>query len=315
MIKYPIYTGRKGSKCYFTYDATFFNDNMQKCCELIAFHTLYLFGKQETIDDVLLVSKNQIRTISLEQCMRYLFKDQLKHRIFHLAEDDDKKLLNFYNKKYFMTNDLLRHQQIDVCEANRIHDEYPCMKDTFKVKTMIGTHVLANDDDDDDNYLVLDQISDWEYDCEPHADKDECELCDNFNRKTDCIDDEKFIFKANPIEYLNKCNYTEEDFKKFQQKYKYDKELIMNNLIFNFRDHQFDITIKNNKATVIFNESAVGGYRHASLYSGAVFEVQHAIPGTLKHYKTSYVNTINITFMENDDDMIIISEYKAIDVL
>lgn len=43
MIKYPNYVGRKGSKCYFTYDFDFFNKHKVKCLELISFHTLF-FG-------------------------------------------------------------------------------------------------------------------------------------------------------------------------------------------------------------------------------------------------------------------------------
>ena len=53
------------------------------------------------------------------------------------------------------------------------------------------------------------------------------------------------------------------------------------NLIFNFRDYQFDIELKKNKAMITFDKRAVGGFQHASLWSGAVFEVKHAIPVVL----------------------------------
>lgn len=93
------------------------------------------------------------------------------------------------------------------------------------------------------------------------------------------------------------------------------EKITMNNLIFNFLDYYFDISFKNDKYTVTFNSNAIGGNKHASFVTSASFEVTHAIPGTLKHYKTSYINEINISFTELNDNIIIVSNYKAIDVL
>ena len=79
----------------------------------------------------------------------------------------------------------------------------------------------------------------------------------------------------------------------------------------NFNKYQFNTKIKKNNATVTFDKRAVGGYQHASIWSGAIFEIERAVPGTLEYVKTTYVNKIKITFT----DGLIVSEYKAIDTL
>jgi hypothetical protein len=153
-----------------------------------------------------------------------------------------------------------------------------------------------NEPMDDDECLVGGRITQWKIENGYDASCEFCKILDKngFNKENFTFRDEK---------YLPDNVVTDKD------------EIIMNNLIFNFRDYEFDIDLKKNKCTVTFNPKAIGGYKHASFSTGAVFEVQHAVPGTLEHYKTTYVNQIDITFTDFNDEIMIASNYKAIDVL
>ncbi|BCS83737.1 hypothetical protein QLL95_gp0386 [Cotonvirus japonicus] len=88
-------------------------------------------------------------------------------------------------------------------------------------------------------------------------------------------------------------------------------EIKINNLIFDFKKYQFNIKNKNNITIITFDKKAIGGFQHADIITGALYEVEHAVPGSLEHILTTYVNKIKITF----EDKQIISEYKAINVL
>jgi hypothetical protein len=132
-MKYPIFTGRKGSKCYFTYDKNFFNANEEKCLKLISFYTLYLFGHQENKDNVLIATKNCFKKVSFERCMKLLFNDKLRNRIFHLSNTQDKKLMGCFNGEVLVTDEIITSATLKACKTLRIHDEYPCMFDKFKV--------------------------------------------------------------------------------------------------------------------------------------------------------------------------------------
>ena len=311
-IKYPEFTGRKGSKCFFTYNKNFFEENKQKACELITFHTLFLFGHK--IDDttnysqVIIPTEHGFHIVELHKCMKLLLDNKLNHRIFHLPSDHDTKLFNTFKGKCFVTDHLLNRKDKPAFETKDDHKFYPVMYDTYKSKIYKAKHILSEDHDSDaEDFLVGEQLTYYEYDCEPHGDEDECILC--YDHTID-INTTNFTL---PKKEINKLNNADSK-KLYSSKY---ESVTLNNLIFDFKNYKFDILIKGNKAIITFNKNAIGGYRHASLYSGAVFEVIHAVPGTLKYVSTTYVNTVNILFVynEDDEDIIVVSEYKAIDAL
>ena len=74
--------------------------------------------------------------------------------------------------------------------------------------------------------------------------------------------------------------------------------ITMNNLIFNFRDYKFNLEMTDVSCKITFNPKAIGGFKHASYTTGATFEVHHAVPSTLQHYQTTYVNTIDIEYSQ-----------------
>lgn len=296
----PIYTGRYGSKCYFRYNRDFFNNNKTVCMKLIAFYTLYLFGHQEKCDDILISTATKFKRISLEKCLKLVYKDKLCHRVFHLSEPNKMRLMGYFNGDALVTNDIIKHRS---CATERIHDEYPCMYDKFDVGVYISSHVYSCDSDDsDDNEtrdktcLVIKRTSSYDTSVEPCCGKRKpCEFCKISN-------------------YINENNFT------YRDDFGFDSDttesITMNNLIFNFRDYNFNIKTGNkNSFRVTFDPKAIGGFKHASIYTGAIFEVHHAIPGSLQHIQTTYVNTINIEYNELGGEIIIVSDYKAIDVL
>lgn len=301
-MKYPEYIGRKGSLCYFSYNVQFFEDNQEKCLKLISFYTLYLFGHQENKDDVIVKTKNNFTKMTLKHCLKLLFLNKLFHRIFHLPHDHDKKLMCFFYDKPLVTNEIIT--DLHACKTPRKYDVYPCMYDEFEVEVNTSPHILCDSNDSD--YIVNERVSEWN---KEFYNDDECCFCEIYC--DDIIDETNFTFKQD-ISSQNK-----EKIKKIIDDEDNEMDsIIMNNLIFNFRDYEFILKIKNNKCTVTFDYRAIGGYKHAAISMGALFKVMHAIPGTLDHYKTKYVTKIKITFTKlNDHDMIIVSEYKAIDVL
>lgn len=305
-MKYPVYVGREGSICRFTYDKDFFNENREKCIELVSFYTLYLFGHQENRDDVIVKTKNHLKKVTLRRCLKLLFHGELHHRIFHLSKEYDNSLMALFKGEPLVTNEIITDFDLHACKVQRKHKEFPCMFDEFKVQVYESEHVLENEYDSD--FVIGEQISDWDTDCEPVADATKCYLCNI----ADCVDQKNFTFKKEKMSEKKK-----EDLEVVMEEGSDNPKeiIIMNNLIFNFLDYHFDISFKNNKYTVTFNHNAIGGYKHASIWTGAIFEVKHAIPDTLKHYNTTYVNEINIIFTELGNEIIISSEYKAIDVL
>ena len=66
---------------------------------------------------------------------------------------------------------------------------------------------------------------------------------------------------------------------------------------------------------ITFDTKAIGGYRHASFYSAAVFEVRHPVPNTLRQIQTTYVNSMDVDVAITTNKVVFTSTYKAIDVL
>ena len=343
-MHYPTYTGRKGSKCYFTYDSNFFNKNREKCLELVALNTLYLFGHQENNNDVLLVSKTSFKQKKFKHCLKLLFNDKLNHRLFHLPKTTDKKLMVAFSGPALVTNEIVPDKL--ACKTKRKHDKYPCMYDKFNVCVQVEDHVFDEDDDiENSEFYVGKRTGNWDTSVEPCCDVGQCQFCDAMDNNK--FDKEKFVIRGEnddenddnenddnendddendddendeisdiKLEHhiiIPRC-YKQESDAKIIKRGKI-LQIIMNNLIFDFKNYQFNMTIKKNKCHITFDPKAIGGYKHASISTGAPFEVYHAIPGSLQHYQTTYVNSMTIIFSELDDEIIIVSEYKAIDVL
>ncbi|BCS82735.1 hypothetical protein QLL95_gp0246 [Cotonvirus japonicus] len=294
------YIGRNGSKCFFAMDRKFIDKNKQKACELIAFYTLATFGHDDKINYVLISTKNRIVKINFQQFLDYLAKYNFKNKIFHVPPQHDIKLFYPYEGN-FITQNMYKNSKKNLLNVNDNHKFYACQYDTYNVGVYTGNHVLNgygdDSDDSDDEYasdmLVMQRITDYETNCEPHCDEETCALCD-------CD--------------INECNFTFDDENESDKFNNLDSNSVrLNNLIFDFKKYTFNIdVISNNEVKITFDKKAVGGYQHASFSSGAVFEVQHAVPGTLEYVNTTYVNEINIKFL---DENTVISEYKAIDVL
>ena len=175
---YPIYIGRNGSMCYFTYDKDFFNEQRQKCIELVSFYTLYLFGHKDNQDDVIVKTKNHLKTITLKRCLKLLYRGELHHRIFHLSKDHDQKLMALFEGNELFTNEFIKDPEMPSCKTPRKHQEYPCMFDEFMVQVYESKHVFHSQygGSFDYEYIVGEQISEWQ---EEHDDED-CLLCDGY---------------------------------------------------------------------------------------------------------------------------------------
>ncbi|AGF85713.1 hypothetical protein QJ854_gp069 [Moumouvirus goulette] len=290
MSQYPSYVGRKGSKCFFNFDEKFIKENKEKACELIAFYTLALFGHEDNIDSVLMsIGKTQYMfEYPLETCFDKIIEGNMKSKVFHIPPKEYKKLFNPYYG-HFISKHMYKNSNKNLLEVEHDHEFFPCQYDIYSVGVYKGEHVLEDKEDLKD-MIVGERTSEYETSCEPDLDT-ECSFCENYK---DDINENNFTFgKENNL-------YTD-----------YKKQIKLNNLIFNFKKYEFNIVIKKNKATVTFDPKSVGGFQHASLWSGAAFEVHHAIPGTLKYENTTHVNEITIQFMGE----MVISEYKAIDIL
>lgn len=333
-MKYPVFTGRKGSKCYFTYDNDFFNENKGSCIRMVAFHTLYLFGHQANNNNVIVITGHGYKEKTLRWCLKKIHQNKLAHRIFHLPTKRDKSLMNAFDGKILVTKEIIEGKNKPSCDVIRINDEFPSMMDKFHVKVCIGGHCCYCDTDDEsdesddsdnpncnaertssysggDGFLVGKQISEWDTSVEPSASVGPCKFCDYLEENIPLYKKDKNKTIINKKDFTFGSSGIPDG---LLDGARTDK-ITMNNLVFNFRDYQFDLKLNGNKCHVTFNPKAIGGYRHASISTGAEFEVHHAIPGTLEHYQTTYVNEINISFSELDGEVMIVSEYKAIDVL
>lgn len=355
-IVYPTFTRRNGSKCYYTMDGKFFEGNKKKCLRMVAFYTLYLFGHQENNKNLMVISAHDIHERTLRWCLKMIYKNKLRHRVFHMPAESERKLMNAFGGKILVTNEVINgHKNGDEdndggnkmgCKTNRKHDTFPSMWDIFHVKVYTQEHEVGDDDYADDNdgymyngrsFLLGEQTSEWNTCCDPAGGIGRCLFCDlvddnkinqsnfTFENNDDVVDNHDSSSKNSDnsnddinsnddSDTDNRCKRTEKEINEIL-KDTTTETITMNNLVFNFRDYQFDLKLNGNKCHITFNPKAIGGYRHASIYTGAAFEVHHAIPGTLEHYQTTYVNEINISVSEHDDEMVIMSEYKAIDVL
>ena len=336
-MNYPKYISRDGSKCYFEYDLETFDNDTDKCLELIAFYTLYMFGHSESTDDKLLIlSKTDFREKDLQTCFKLMIKNKLNHKVFHLPDKQDKLLMNTYKGKAFVTDSLIDREDIPLLHTKRKSKHtYACMKDNYDVNVYTGRHVIyagsdsdSEPDVDSDSYdfVLGKRVSQWDTSVEPGCGEDtSCIVCGC----RELIDKTNFTIAKkdkSKKDTLNKRFYG--SYKDNVERYndgEYDEifdtdrkdNVTLNNLIFNFKDYNFDINIKKNTAKITFDEKAIGGYRHASISTGAVFEVHHAVPSTLKYKSTSYVNKIYVEWnkFKRDNKYVICSEYKAIDVL
>ena len=333
----PKYISRSGSKCYFSYDPTFFNDNKPICLKLIAFYTLYLFGHQESSNDVLVSTASQFRKFTLNECLGLIAKNKLHNRVFHLPDPREKKLMAYFNgdalvtlfkraseMRAMNTKDMVDHKS---CKSDRIHNKYPSMYDKFNVKIYKTQHYYDCDKDvnhieeRDNTCLVVKRVSEYRRSLDPDY-SGNCDLCDchnninvndftiDYNIKEEATDTSKStysIFKAQALHVRKMDNLKNIE--------THTSNVTMNNLIFNFRDFGFNLEISDNSCKITFDPKAIGGFKHASFSTGAMFEVHHAVPGSLQHYQTTYVNSIDIHYTLINDEIIITSVYKAIDVL
>lgn len=291
---FPTYAGRSGSKCFFTFNKKFVDQNKTKAVELVSLYTLYMFGSNstETEHKVLILGASGFHEYSLEICMTMLINNNLKHRVFHKPSSYEKKIFYLYTNK---VKCLVSEQVVPNIEffpkinGPKYDDYSPCTYDTYGVKIYTGEHLLKSANEDP-NVHVTKRISEYEESIEPHSGCFKCKICDASQDEPD-------------TNAINSGDKTKKE------------EIIVNNLIFDFKKYQFIIKNTNNIFNVTFDSKAVGGYRHASIFTGAIFEVVHALPDTMKYLKTTYVNTIKIIMNDANDEYYFVAEYKAIDNL
>lgn len=333
-MNYPKYVSRKGSKCYFEYDLDTFDKDITSCLQLVAFNTLYLFGHNETSnDDILVLTHTDFKKRSLQSCFELIMKNKLNHRVFHMPDRQSRALFaKSYEGKAFVTDSLVNKDDIPLLHAKRkCKDIFACMKDTYNVNIYTGGHIISADSDSDsepnegdinDGYKLGKRVSKWGTSTEPCFDEEiTCNIC----KCKPLIDDTNFTIIEKDCELEDKSDYFALNVKDSYDDGEYDEifdtkrkdDIILNNLIFDFKNYKFNIKIKKSSAKITFDEKAVGGYRHAAVYTGAVYEVHHAVPSTLKYKNTSYVNKIHVEWkkFKIDNKYIICTEYKAIDVL
>lgn len=316
----PTYIGRSGSECYFTLDKNFVDQNKTKAIELISLYTLFMFGYSSTNSDhqVLILGGSGWHKYSLKKCMAMLVKNTLVHRVFHLSTSYEKKLLNNFEGDCILTNDISSNVPVlENFDNETYHNLHCCISNgysTCTVDTYNAQHLIIDDSTiadkyhednkyhEDIKYTFIKKSERFDYMTDYFA-EDYCKLC--YTMETN--EDTKYE-KELPVVNTN-----------YNELPEYEKEpVIINNLIFDFRNYKFNIKTKENITTVTFDPKAIGGFRHASFFTGYINDVIHVM-SDLEYVKTTYVNTIKITMKEIKNTSYhyyhIIAEYKAIDTL